>query len=174
MKLSLKEKTIEAIILNVEEVLGLDPRLNTRKREYIFARAVVYDILRKHLRMSLTDIAKVFNKNHATVLHSLKQLPYIIKYDPDIQLSYNNIVNNWLENVENFDPILESDLKNRIKFLVNQNKKLNLEVSDLRKEVNHYTGKYKKFYKLVADIEHRTGNNFSAFERKVNTYLNGL
>ena len=174
MKLSLKEKTIEAIILNVEEVLGLDPRLNTRKREYIFARAVVYDILRKHLRMSLTDIAKVFNKNHATVLHSLKQLPYIIKYDPDIQLSYNNIVNNWLENVENFDPILESDLKNRIKFLVNQNKKLNLELSDLRKEVSHYTGKYKKFYKLVADIEHRTGNKFSAFERKINTYLNGL
>jgi regulator of replication initiation timing len=174
MKSSLKEKTIEAIILNVEEVLGLDPRVNTRKREYIFARAVVYDILRKHLRMSLTDIAKVFNKNHATVLHSLKQLPYIIKYDPDIQLSYNNIVNNWLENVENFDSLLESDLKNRIKFLVNQNKKLNLEVSDLRKEVNHYTGKYKKFYKLVADIEHRTGNNFSAFERKVNTYLNGL
>jgi len=174
MKLSLKEKTIEAIILNVEEVLGLDPRLNTRKREYVFARAVVYDILRKHLRMSLMDIAKVFNKNHATVLHSLKQLPYIIKYDPDIQFSYNNIVNNWLENVENFDSILESDLKNRIKFLVNQNKKLNLEVSDLRKEVSHYTGKYKKFYKLVADIEHRTGNKFSAFERKINTYLNGL
>ena len=131
MKLSLKEKTIEAIILNVEEVLGLDPRLNTRKREYVFARAVVYDILRKHLRMSLMDIAKVFNKNHATVLHSLKQLPYIIKYDPDIQFSYNNIVNNWLENVENFDSILESDLKNRIKFLVNQNKKLNLELKQV-------------------------------------------
>ena len=83
----------------------------------MFARAVVYDILRKHLRMSLTDIAKVFNKNHATVLHSLKQLPYIIKYDPDIQFSYNNIVNNWLENVENYVPILDSDLKNRIKFI---------------------------------------------------------
>ena len=84
----------------------------------MFGRAILYKILRKHLNMTLSDIAKVFNKNHATVLHSLKQLPYIIKYDPDIQFSYNNIVNNWLENVENYVPILDSDLKNRIKFIL--------------------------------------------------------
>ena len=99
MNLSPKEQTIEAIIFNVIEETGIDPRADSRKREYVFGRAVVYDILRKHLRMSLTDIAKVFNKNHATVLHSLNQLPYLMKYDHDLQYTYNNIINNWLENV---------------------------------------------------------------------------
>lgn len=174
MNLSPKEQTIEAIIFNVIEETGVDPRADSRKREYVFGRAVVYDILRKHLRMSLTDIAKVFNKNHATVLHSLNQLPYLLKYDHNLQYTYNNIINNWLENVENYVPILDSDLKNRIKFLVNQNKNLNLEVSTLKTQIKHYTGKYERFYKLVADIEHRTGDRFSAFERKVNTFLNGL
>ena len=111
MTLSRRQKTIETIIiLNVNEELNIDLRDKSRVRhvcELCKYLAVVYDILRKHLRMSLSDISKVFNNNHATVLHSLNQLPYTIKYDPELQYTYNNIINKWLENVENFIPLSE-------------------------------------------------------------------
>ena len=174
MILPRRQKTIEAIILNVNEELNINVRDKSRVRLYVFARAVVYDILRKHLKMSLVDISKVFNNNHATVLHSLNQLPYTIKYDPELQHSYNNIINKWLKNVENFIPLSEIDLKNQIKVLINENKDLNLEVTELKKSLSLYTGKYKKYYELVDNISHRVGNNFSDFERKINTLLNGI
>ena len=174
MTLSRRQKTIETIILNVNEELNIDLRDKSRVRIYVFARAVVYEILRKHLRMTLSEISKVFNNNHATVLHSLNQLPYTIKYDPELQHSYNNIINKWLKNVENFIPLSEIDLKNQIKVLINENKDLNLEVTELKKSLSLYTGKYKKYYELVDNISHRVGNNFSDFERKINTLLNGI
>ena len=59
MILPRRQKTIEAIILNVNEELNIDVRDKSRVRLYVFARAVVYDILRKHLKMSLVDISKV-------------------------------------------------------------------------------------------------------------------
>jgi regulator of replication initiation timing len=101
-------------------------------------------------------------------------LPYTIKYDPELQHSYNNIINKWLKNVENFIPLSEIDLKNQIKVLINENKDLNLEVTELKKSLSLYTGKYKKYYELVDNISHRVGNNFSDFERKINTLLNGI
>jgi hypothetical protein len=176
MIISPRQKTIKAIILNVNEELNIDLMANSKSRlqVYVFARSVVYELLRKHLRMTLIDISKVFNNNHATVIHSLKQLPYTIKYDSEAKNSYNNIVFKWLGNVENFVPINDSELKKRITFLLNQNKILTLEIEALNNNLKHYTGKYEKFYNLVAYAEHRLGDKFSVFERKVNTFLNGL
>ena len=76
-------KSIANIILIINEELGIDLIQNSKRRQriYVFGRAILYKILRKHLNMTLSDIAKVFNKNHATVLHSLKQLPFLLKFD---------------------------------------------------------------------------------------------
>jgi|TARA_R100001369_G_scaffold64731_1_gene91922 hypothetical protein len=176
MGISPRQKTIKTIILNVNEELNIDLMANntSRVQVYVFARSIVYELLRKHLRMTLIDISKVFNNNHATVIHGLKQLPYTIKYDSEAKHSYNNIVFKWLGNVENFVPVNDSEVKKRITQLINENKNLTLEVEALNKSLKHYTGKYEKFYKLVADADHRLGDKFSVFERKVNTFLNGL
>ena len=45
MTLSRRQKTIETIILNVNEELNIDLRDKSRVRMYVFARAVVYEIL---------------------------------------------------------------------------------------------------------------------------------
>ena len=77
------DKSITNIILIINEELGIDLMQNSKRRQriYVFGRAILYKILRKHLNMTLSDIAKVFNKNHATVLHSLKHLPFLLKFD---------------------------------------------------------------------------------------------
>ena len=75
--------------------------------------------------MTLSDIAKVFNKNHATVLHSLKQLPFLLKFDKTLASKHNNVMYMWLGNVDNSVEVSDQELKTRIRYLINQNKMLN-------------------------------------------------
>ncbi len=46
----------------------------TRKREIVTARQTIFYLLRKYSKHSLTYIAKQFNKDHATVLHSQRTI----------------------------------------------------------------------------------------------------
>jgi|TARA_R110000796_G_C14393148_1_gene416679 hypothetical protein len=170
------KSTINNIILLINQELEINLIENSkdRKRIYVFGRAILYDILRKHLNMTLSDIAKVFNKNHATVLHSLKQLPFLLKFDKNLAYSYNNIMYNWLGNVDNSVPVSDEELKTRIKYLINQNKMLNLKVDDLNLQLSHYIGKYHKYLELSQEWGFRVGDRFDEFKRKVNTLLNGM
>jgi len=170
------QQTINNIIFIINEELGIDlmESSKNRKRIYVFGRALLYTILRKHLKMTLCDISKVFNNNHATVLHSLKQLPFLLKFDTTLATNYNNVMYTWLGNVNNSVNISDQELKTRIKYLINENKMLNLRVNDLNLKLSHYTGKYHKYLELSQEWGFRVGDRFDEFKRKVNTLLNGM
>ena len=53
----------------------------TRQFDYVFARSCYYYLCRSFGEMSFAKISATVEKNHATVMHSLKELPYIIKHD---------------------------------------------------------------------------------------------
>jgi hypothetical protein len=171
-----RRQVIQQIISTVDEEMGLDLRNSkkSRVREIVNGRAIVYIILRKHLKMSYTDISKVFNKNHATIIHSVKQLPHILKYDSDLAYSYQNITYRWLGDVDNYVRISDVELKTRIKDLINENKMLNLRVTKLQLDNYDYSEKYKKYLLLVKEWDYRVGNKFEEFKRKVNSILNGM
>lgn len=46
----------------------------TRKREYVFARQICMALMLKHTKLTLNRIGEMFNKDHATVLHSQKTI----------------------------------------------------------------------------------------------------
>jgi len=169
-------KSIANIILIINEELGINLMENPKKRQriYVFGRAVLYKILREHLNMTLSDIAKVFNKNHATVLHSLKQLPFLLKFDKNLARKHNTVMYMWLGNVDNFVEVSDQELKTRIRYLINQNKMLNLEVDELNTRLSNYTGKYHKYLELSQEWGFRVGDRFDEFKKKVNTLLNGM
>lgn len=54
-----------------------DIDLKSRKQEHLFRRYYLINFLRKKTCLSSTRIGKVFGKDHATVLNSLKVMPYI-------------------------------------------------------------------------------------------------
>lgn len=83
---------LETIVSNVSKEFGLDIRTRTRKREYIYARAVYYKIAREMLRKTLSEIGGLVNVDHATVLHSINNVfPVIERFEPDILNSYEKI-----------------------------------------------------------------------------------
>lgn len=171
------KKIVEKIIKCINHEFGIDllSNMKNRREEYVFGRALLYDICRKHLKMSLSDIGDIFKKNHATVIHSLKQLPYMMKYDSNLRDSYEKITRTWLLDSEELIPIPEEELKTRIKNLVNENKLLTLKVRQLEEKLLLYSKKYKKHLVLVSNIEHKVGEKqFPKFERKLNALLNGM
>ena len=73
------EEKIKELIL---KELGLDVNQESRKREIIEARSLYFYLLKKlYPKMSLASIGESMDKNHATVIHSLKNYPVYEQYN---------------------------------------------------------------------------------------------
>jgi len=99
--------------MTVTELIDeLDLKSKCRKRELVYTRNILY----KHLRnkgMSLQEIGKKFNRDHATVLFGLNQYERLINYDDFKELQES--VCNRLELNQKLKPKAEvSYLENRV------------------------------------------------------------
>lgn len=89
-------KPLDKIVLKVNALAELDVLENTRKREYIEARALFCVIAYKYVGLNLTQIATYLKErgkssDHATVLHAIKNY--------DIYAKYSNHLDIWLSDI---------------------------------------------------------------------------
>jgi len=87
-KIEEKKRVTELVIDIVQNFFELNIKEKTRKREYVLARSFCYKLIRENTKMTLSEIAKLFNKNHATVLHNLRQLDGYLEYDHSVSTDY--------------------------------------------------------------------------------------
>jgi hypothetical protein len=77
----------------IKEITGADINQVSRKREIIEARAVYYKILKQiDKKKSLQSIGASVGKDHATVLHSLKNYDMFEKFNPSLKLFRKEIL----------------------------------------------------------------------------------
>ena len=93
----------------VEDYFKLKIDSRTRQRKYVEARAIYYKLLRENSRMSLQAIGKTMNRDHATALHSLRQIKDWLEYDKEIKRDYN-IINSRLQDAMKLNPELFEDV----------------------------------------------------------------
>ena len=165
---------IKKLIQITSEVFEIEDIYSTsRQTHFVFARAIIFYLMRNNLFMTYVKIAKVFNKNHATIMHAVKQLPYMLKYDQDLQQKYNNIKLMWLENESHNFISKENSLKN----LTDRNNLLNLMVEEYKSHtqllnnkllsmVNHEDCKYS-----VDDVDKIYNYTTWSVKKKVDTLL---
>ena len=72
--------------ISKEEMIG--PK---RNKEIANARHACVYLIRQVTDMSLPAIAKVFNRDHATIMSSLKNIESRIKTDPDLLTDLNDM-----------------------------------------------------------------------------------
>lgn len=73
------------IVDTVIEKTGIDVRKKTRKQEYVYLRFVCFHFLKKKRPLiTLHEIGKSLNVNHATVVHGLRMYDKLIRY-PDFR-----------------------------------------------------------------------------------------
>jgi hypothetical protein len=117
------------------DVMQVNPLRKSRKSNAIEARALIYVLLRKHLQLTYKQIGKVFNKNHATVMHSIKEWPYMVKYKPLLQNFKSQIENCWVNKIEFHANIDKKYYDYKIKSLEEENNLLILKLRLLEKEL---------------------------------------
>lgn len=124
---------MEKYLKVVNKHFGLDITEKTRKFEFVFARACYYYLCRKFGGFSFSKIGKSVNKNHATVLHSLKELPYMIKHDEVYLKKYNALMSKFDMNMcVQKNTITVETLVRDYNFLLLENDKLRGENAELR------------------------------------------
>ena len=81
-----------------EEFKGLDFLKQTRKREYVEARAAFYYYLRTYDHCTYAKIQKVVDElagwkpNHASILHSINSFDIYSFYNQELDVKINNVL----------------------------------------------------------------------------------
>jgi len=99
----------EAKILDVvEEVTGVSiPRMMSREKtnEAVFARYHCFVLMKKHLPMNLSEIGRVFDRDHSTVISGMEAFKTLYRIDKAFRIKHDAIA----ENLRNYEGGGETD-----------------------------------------------------------------
>ena len=142
---SIKVRTIKYI---VGKKLNLDLNRRSRKFEYVKARMMCYKILREQCNFSLQDIGRYFKKNHATVLHSLKEFDAVCIYDKKFKEDYESVEKMWCdperEETGGISTVFKLDVNDALK-------KLNMECAYLSNAVERMMHNINELHKEIKE-----------------------
>ena len=130
MKIRITPKYIKQA---VEKHIKLDLTNKSRKTNYVFGRWLAFKLTRKLTSYSLSNIGKLYNADHSTVLYGLKQF----------DIMYNQI--DFIDYKENYKELLDIFIKmykkNDIPRHLQTIEEVRLSCED---EINKLTDKYNK------------------------------
>lgn len=141
----------------VDNYFEINLKRNTRKRNYVEARAIFYKLCREFTKMSLEQIGEQVNRDHSSVLHGIRCLNNWVEQDNRIKNNLR-ILRNKIRNFEDEkDNIIDLDESIVLKYvqLKEQVKEQEEIINDLRKALNDITEKHnkrEKFYQKYGFI----------------------
>lgn len=149
------EKILKEIRSIVEQECNLNLNNKTRKREYVFARAVYYKLCREITNNSYEDIGKTLDKDHATVLHGVRifdtflMQKALFKYELSI---YNKVMEVYTdESDKNPSTLIEKVKAEKLRLQKEKQEVLkiyqdiNNQYLDLKKKHNHMLKFFSKY-----------------------------
>jgi hypothetical protein len=134
----------------IQEITGVNVNEVTRKRETIEARAIYYKVLKQiDKKKSLKSIGASVGKDHATVLHSLKNYDMFEQFNPTLKLFRKQI----MQRLNYATPdILDMTKDELIQSLQIDVMKLNEEIANLQETITNLQ-KPRNNYNIVNYIQ---------------------
>ena len=134
----------------VEKHTNLKLSTPTRQFNYVFARSCYYYLCRKFGEMSFAKISATLNKNHATVMHGLKELPYIVKHDSVCNSIFQKIVSEVKKDyfVPKTKKTLDQLVTNHNYYLL-ENGNLKNDIKRLESKIKKLTNKNKEMKRII-------------------------
>jgi len=124
--------------LTIEQLLS-----KSRRRELVEKRMVLAYILRKSLGMTYYDIGDAINKNHASIIHSVKTIENFLSVYPHIRKLYaiadETLINHKENLIEYYNSPIRTEIereKKLVEILLDNNSKLKLKIKQLKKELD--------------------------------------
>jgi hypothetical protein len=91
----IRSKELDYIQIFVETETGLKLDKDTHKREYVYARAIYFEIARKKTNLTLAKIGSHVGRDHASVIHGKKAFEQIKNYEPEFYDVYKKILREY-------------------------------------------------------------------------------
>jgi len=133
----MNKETIKEI---VERYFEINISRNTRKRQYVEARAIYFKLCREFTQLSLGQIGKSVNRDHASVLHGVRSINTWVQVDKrmnnSMRILKNKIINYQVEKDETVE-LNESivlkyiELKEQVKSQQETIDKLNIDLIEI-------------------------------------------
>ena len=150
MKKALLDRKMEEVMKAVCDVAGLTKAAmqgKSRIRKLTEARCAYLNILMKEGRYTYMNLGESLNRDHATVLHHRTRHTYLYKVCKDYTYLYDNCLNQYRCNSEDFEEVLET---------ATRNKSLREKVADLKEDI-----------KKLKMIRKTLTTKFSSYRRRI-------
>lgn len=131
----MNQEKVKAIKQMINSHYEIDIDSKNRTYLYVKARALAYTLLREKCLMSYTSIGLSFRKNHATIMHAIKEFPFMRKFDPELERDYKNILCLWQGEEGEYEELKPLQIKKELKCLHEQNKMLNLSLNNVQEQL---------------------------------------
>ena len=126
-------ETHKIIRKRINEFFGIDIDEPTRIEKYVEARMIYYWLCYYFTNMNLSKIAKTVNKNHATVLHGIKNFPIFMETDKQFKEKFLAIYETLKEDVQKkTEQMSLQELTFRYNQLLMENGKLKETIKNLQ------------------------------------------
>jgi hypothetical protein len=167
----MENEEIKQIKSIVNSVFMVNIDVETRRRSHVDARRAYSKIMRER-GYSFEKIGKTLEKDHATIIHYLRNIDYIFAYDLVFLEKYAKCKNMMLVSPDGIDQdIPEKVYVQRIKDLEGQVTELVLQLNKLNGKLSKYN-RIKSIIKLINDRV--VDEEIELVESKIRTLLNGL
>ena len=166
---------VDAIKNIVNTYYNLDVNSSIKTDRLVKARAICYKVLKEDCYMTYSYIGFSFRKNHATIIHALKEIEWMFKSDKQMERDYHNIRALWLEEATDYVELKPTELKKQLNILQEQNKMLNLSLLDVQEKCEELLKNSKRYENLVSIIDKRVPEHrIQEVEHKLKQVINGL
>lgn len=126
-------ETYKLIKRRINDYFDIDIDKPTRIEKYVEARMIYYWLCYYFTNMNLSKIAKTVNKNHATVLHGIKNFPIFMETDKDFKEKFLAIYDTLKEEVQKkTEQMSLQELTFRYNQLLMENGKLKQTIKNLQ------------------------------------------
>ena len=103
---------------------------SSRKRELVFYRTIVFKILKKHFNMTLAQIGRLTNRDHATVMYGISKYDELKDLYPEYRHAYSVAISvAYQYNIDN-----TSKMSDLMAVLMNNNAKLRRKLIEVEHE----------------------------------------
>jgi hypothetical protein len=133
------EKEVYKLIDIVKNELDIDPLSKVRTQPYPDIRRVIVKILMDR-GWGCTDLGKLLNKNHATILHYKKNMDFLLKHDNNLKKMYDKIYHYYKKQNLELYSMTNEELKKEVFSLRKQNKMLISKIDNFK--TNNGNNKY--------------------------------
>jgi len=121
---------LSPVLSEYYECIGVIPN-NTRQEDQVFARSAMMVVMRNH--MTLMQIGRIFDRNHASVLHALRNHEDNFNWSKMYQFFYETAQDVW-----NRNPTKDIKARNKLVATLTRHK---MRIQELEAEVNNLKNK---------------------------------